>query len=360
MLLIPLVLLLISQPFNIPHAMNKKYIQLNLKIMLVILLFTIQGVAQRIQEVSNPVITVSNLEESVKFYSEVLTFQLTSTREYSGEIVNRLFGIDDDQARIKVARLQLGSESIQLLDFISPTDSRPIPLDSKSNDLWFQHIAIVTNDMDKAYAVLSDHQVVHVSTSPQTLPDYIPEASGIKAFYFRDPDGHNLEIIYFPEQKGNPKWQTSSGGPFLGIDHSAIGIDRTDRSLRFYQDILGLVVMGKSENFGPEQEHLNQVFGARLLITGLRAQQGIGFEFLDYIAPPGGRPYPRDSQPNDLWHWHTTMYVNSLEKYHHKLMDENIEIISNGIVVLDKLTWGYSKGLMIRDPDKHAVLLVEN
>jgi len=35
-----------------------------------------------------------------------------------------------------------------------------------------------------------------------------------------------------------------------------------------YCDILGFAVAGGSENYGPEQEHLNNVFGAWLRITG--------------------------------------------------------------------------------------------
>ena len=75
---------------------------------------------------------------------------------------------------------------------------------------------------------------------------------------------------------------------FLGIDHTAIVVSDTGKSLAFYRDLLGLRVAGESENYGVEQEHLNQVFGARLHITGLRAEHGPGIEFLEYITPPGG------------------------------------------------------------------------
>ena len=43
--------------------------------------------------------------------------------------------------------------------------------------------------------------------------------------------------------------------------------------MRFYRDALGLRVAGESTNYGPEQERLNNVFGARLQITGLRAAE---------------------------------------------------------------------------------------
>jgi hypothetical protein len=60
--------------------------------------------------------------------------------------------------------------------------------------------------------------------------------------------------------------------------------------------------VGESENFGPEQERLNNVFGARLRITALRAPDGPGVELLEYLAPRDGRPFPPDTRASDLWH----------------------------------------------------------
>lgn len=134
-------------------------------------------------------------------------------------------------------------------------------------------------------------------------------AGGIKAFYFRDPDRHYLEILQFPAGKGEAKWQRKDQ-LFLGIDRTAIVVSHTESSLKFYQDVLGLKVAGTSENYGTEQEHLNNVFGARLRITGLRAPGGgPGIELLEYLSPQDGRPYPADERANDLFHWQTTLTV---------------------------------------------------
>ena len=46
-------------------------------------------------------------------------------------------------------------------------------------------------------------------------------------------------------------------------------------------------VAGESENYGPEQERLNNVFGAHLRITALRAASGPGIELLEYLVAPG-------------------------------------------------------------------------
>jgi len=74
----------------------------------------------------------------------------------------------------------------------------------------------------KAYEHLRRAKVKHVSTAPQTLPAWNKDAGGIKAFYFRDPEDHVLEIIWFPAGKGDPKWQQPGTNLFLGIDHTAI------------------------------------------------------------------------------------------------------------------------------------------
>ena len=80
------------------------------------------------------------------------------------------------------------------------------------------------------------------------IPTSNKAAAGIRAFYFKDPDGHNLEVIYFPPEKGDPRWQNANGKLFLGIDHTAIVVEDTTRSLKFYRDLLGLKLAGESMN----------------------------------------------------------------------------------------------------------------
>ena len=65
--------------------------------------------------------------------------------------------------------------------------------------------------------------------------------------------------------------------------------------------------MAGSENYGTEQEHLNNVFGARLRITRLQPASGPGVELLEYLTPRGGRPIPPDARANDISHWQTEM-----------------------------------------------------
>src|SRR5262249_2375012 len=137
---------------------------------------------------------------------------------------------------------------------------------------------------------------------PQTIPLSNPAAGGIRAFYFRDPDRHSLELIWYPEGKGRAIWRESEGRLFMGIDHTAIAVSDTEQSLRFYRDVLGFAVAGESLNFGTEQEQLSGVPGAKVRITGLIGRTGFGVEFLQYLEPGAGRPIPPDSEADDLWH----------------------------------------------------------
>jgi catechol 2,3-dioxygenase-like lactoylglutathione lyase family enzyme len=312
------------------------------------------------QKVINPVVTVSDLDNSLVFYTKILPFELVGIREIDHVSVAKLFNISSPDTKVKIATLKLGEETFELMDFIEKENGLKIPEDSRSNDLWFQHIAIVVSDMDAAYKILSNKEVEQVSTMPETLPAYITAAAGIKAFYFHDPDGHNLEFIYFPQGKGNPKWQNFPKNKiFLGIDHTAFGSDKTSSSLKFYRDIIGLKIAGQSENYGSEQEHLNQVFGAHLKITGLASQQGIGVELLDYISPLGGRNYPKNAHANDLIHWHTIIQVEGLNAIYEKLILQGYTIVSQGIVPLNDMVIKAKNGLLVRDSDGHAVLLCE-
>jgi catechol 2,3-dioxygenase-like lactoylglutathione lyase family enzyme len=303
--------------------------------------------------------TVSDLDRSVDWYTRVLTFVKVSEVEASGPEVERLYGVFG--ARVRVARLRLGEETLELTEFLAPR-GRPIPSDARSNDRTFQHVAIVVSDMAKAYARLREAKAVHASTGPQKLPAWNPNAGGIEAFYFKDPDGHALEVISFPEGKGEAHWHRRNSGDalFLGIDHTAIVVSDTDASLKLYRDVLGLRVAGASENWGDEQEHLNAVFGARLRITGLRAATGPGVEFLEYLVPGDGRPYSESSRANDLWYWQTQLAVGDAAAAEKALFSARARFVSTGARTLPDSRLGFTRALIARDPDGHALELTEN
>ena len=297
-------------------------------------------------------ITVSDMDRAVDFYSHVLSFNKVRDTEVSGEMYENLEGVFG--VRMRVVRMQLGDEFIELTEYLAPK-GHPIPAGARSNDRSFQHIAIIVSDMDKAYAWLRRNKVEHASSGPQLLPNWNKNASGIKAFYFKDPDGHPLEILQFPPDKGAEKWHWPSDTLFLGIDHTAIVVGDTEESLRFYRDLLGMRIVGESENYGTEQEHLNNVFGAHLRITSLRAGSGPGIELLEYLSPRDGSPFPLDEHANDVIHRQTVLVTRSADQAARDLFSAKVNFVSSGVIANQMDELGYRIAFIVRDPDGHAV-----
>ena len=307
----------------------------------------------RVMAVDSIGITVEHMDRAVDFYTRVLNFEELSDVEVSGREVERLQGIFG--ARMRVVRLKLGDESLELTEYLTPR-GRPVPADMRPNDRAFQHAAIIVSDIDTAYRRLRQFHVEHASTSPQRLPDWNPNAGGISAFYFRDPDRHFLEILQFPPGKGLAKWRRADR-LFLGIDHTAIVVGDTDQSLKLYRDGFQMKIAGESENYDTEQEHLNGVFGARLRITALRADEGPGIELLEYLAPRDGSPAPTDLRANDIAHWQTTLIANAPARINDLLRQRIFTLVSPNVVALPKPSLALREAIVVRDPDGHGIRL---
>ncbi|MFM9888676.1 MAG: VOC family protein [Burkholderiales bacterium] len=308
-------------------------------------------------EITGFVMTVSDIDRAVAFYESALHFKCIDDRVIGSDRHARLAGAHD--TKVRRATLQLGDERIELEQYL-PAGPEIKPISARSQDLSFQHIAIVVSDMQRAHAHLSKHPIRAISNGPQTLPESNKAAAGIKAFKFRDPDGHPLELLEFPRDKGNPKWRDAVGARlFLGIDHSAITVADTDRSTSFYRDVLGMRVTGQSLNAGVTQEQLDDAPGAVVRVTGLRPshERGPGLEFLHYLTPSDGRAAVAGLSASDLASTRVVLEVESVEALLHRLVAHRVEIVSDGIVA--DSPFGPGKALMVRDPDGHALVLTQ-
>ena len=290
------------------------------------------------------------------------------------------------EARLKLVRLALGRERLELLEVqeLGPGQrpGRPFPADSRSNDLWFQHICIVVRDLERASApvcqAIAADSLQAISAAPQRLPDWNSAAAGIKAFKLHGPEGHCLELLAFPPGKGDPRWRqldapdssASSNGPdqaglFLGIDHSAIGVADSARSCRFYNQLLGLRLGGDGINEGPEQDGLDGLSGTQVRITSHRCPRGAGIECLGYRSPEGGRPMPADLGPQDRAHGQLRLVVGreigQLEAIAMAVEPHGGRLLSPAVVALpppEARELGFRAGLQVSDPDGHRLQLV--
>ena len=234
--------------------------------------------AKRILRISR---IVADLDRAEAFYRDALGFRRVASNPAS---------------RV----MRLGAEEIGLVRLDPPGPA--YPSDSRSNDLWFQHLAIVVDDMDAAWRHLEGFAPGRITVGgPQLLP---PRNGGVVAVKFRDPDGHPLELLWFPPGQGRPVWHDAGPdvkrGPFLGIDHSAIAVSGTASSLRFYRS-LGFRPAARSWNQGPAQARLDGLPDAKLRVTSLRiaGASGPGLELLAYDPPGRAAPRPRRAVTTD-------------------------------------------------------------
>jgi catechol 2,3-dioxygenase-like lactoylglutathione lyase family enzyme len=90
-------------------------------------------------------VTVSDMDRAVDFYTRVLSFEKVSDVGVAGAEWEHLAGVFG--ARSRVVRLRLGAEQLELTEYLAPR-GRPVPVDSRSEDRWFQHVAIIVRDPD--------------------------------------------------------------------------------------------------------------------------------------------------------------------------------------------------------------------
>lgn len=292
-------------------------------------------------QVLGVMLTVSDLEKMRAFFTTLLGCQDLGTSDLDGE----LFGMPGADAQLAI--LKLGEQHVYLLAFDQP--GKPYP-PTRGNDHLFQHMAIVVSDLEEAHDLLTKQGITPISEGPVTIPEWNEPAAGIKAFYFRSPENHPLELIYFPPKKGRTLWQEKDR-LFLGIDHTALTVYHTDQSLSFYRDLLGMQVFGESLNHGPTQEALSGVAGAKVRITGLGfpKAEAMGVEFLHYLHPDGGKPTPA-LQGNDLGCTYTVIQVVDPKKWE--------KLAQSSGKFTPRTPKEIRAAYVTQDPDLHRVLIV--
>ncbi len=236
---------------------------------------------QTLQAVAGFTLVTADLPRLVRFYRGVLGFALHGADAPIGDGEMALLGLSGAGRR---QMLSLGDQTLWIDQF--EHTGRAYPADGDAASLWFQHLALVVDDMHGAHARLRGTAPISQGGSQQ-----LPSASGgVQAFKFRDPDGHPLELLQFPGG-GTPRaWRNRrrlDGQIGLGIDHSAISVSDADASAAFYR-ALGLVMGERTLNEGPAQQRLDGLPGVEVEVVPMMARNGVPhLELLGYRTPKG-------------------------------------------------------------------------
>lgn len=206
--------------------------------------------------------TVADLAATEAFYRDGLGFTRVAPPEPVPTAQAEAMGLADRRA--VQLRMRLGHQSVTFLAAEPP--GAPYPADPAATDPFFQHLAIPVRAMGAAMAQLEPLHPVPISRGgPQVLP---ASSGGVTAYKFRDPDGHPLELIFFPDGPPAARWRDASG-LFLGIDHSAITVTDLDAALAFLTGPLGLTVAQRGLNHGPDQARLDGVDDPQVDVVAL-------------------------------------------------------------------------------------------
>jgi len=258
------------------------------------------------------------------------------------------------RARGRRSLLRLGRERIELLEFTDMA-GRPYPPNSTSTDLWFQHMAIIVNDMTHAHQqVMANRRFRPISRNgPVPLP---ADSGGVTAFKFRDQDGHPLELLAFPEGRVPAAWRNANGrGCFLGVDHTAIAVSDSVSSTGFFTSVFGLSVGTRTENRGPEQDDLDDVDDVHVSVTPLAPDlPAPRLELLHYHVGPR-RPIPPDTASNDIVATHSAVRVASLGATAEALARRGTPLADRDLMILR----GGIRAALVSGPDGHRFLVEE-
>ena len=273
----------------------------------------------RAQAILHVSLTVADLAAAEAFYVGALGFSRQGTVRKVDPVLAGLLGADS----LHTLLLQRGQQVLELAAFDPPGSA--YPPSRSSNDLWFQHLALATSDVAAAMRGLAGtpHEAISM-TGAQPLP------GGIVACKFRDPEGHPLELIAFPNQD-----RATAGG----IDHTAISVADAAASVRFYTETLGFTVASRQVNTGPAQDALDALDGTLVDVVALApGRPAPHLELLCY-RNPRGRPAEM-LRPADIAASRLVLLVDDLSRH-------------AGAVTLPDGT----RAALTHDPDGHALLL---
>lgn len=144
-----------------------------------------------------------------------------------------------------------------------------------------------------------------------------------------------------------------------GIDHVGVTSSNLERSLTFYCDLLGMIVIDQGVDESAEMATLLGIDGVAFEFADLDSGDGRVFELLRYRRPEGApAPTPQPFNPGTP---HLAIRVADLDAVAGRLADAGVTVISRAVLAIDApgTPWDGGRYLLTRDPDGVIVELVE-
>lgn len=139
-------------------------------------------------------ITVSNLERSLAFWSDVLGFEPSHTAHQTGEMAREITGVAGAEIKLAVVKAP-GGHKIELLEYLAPPE-RKRHVDLRPCDVGSVHVALIVDDLEAILSAINASGW-KAAGKPQTLQS--GPNDGKRVIYVRDPDGTTIEFMQLPK-----------------------------------------------------------------------------------------------------------------------------------------------------------------
>jgi len=138
-------------------------------------------------------VTVSDMDESLRFYRDVLGLEVISDGWTGGPSAARVWGIEPGKVRIVFLRVP-GSDTV--LEFFDFQTIERHPASARPCDYGAGHMCLYVDDAESLHARAVERgyrsrggEVVEIERGPH---------AGAKAVYLVDPDGYHVELYELP------------------------------------------------------------------------------------------------------------------------------------------------------------------
>jgi len=304
-------------------------------------------------------IGVNDMEKSLSFYQNILGFTEVMF-DYSGALTGMdwVVGKSGVKARIVLLKSEragpLGQGMIKLIQFLPPSKASPLNVDYIWSDIGISEVAVNVINMEKVLAQVKE-KGIKVVLPPQ---HEVFDNKEVIYAYIRDPDGSLVELVEWVKCK-----DFLGGSGIEGVNHISIGVNDMEKSLSFYQNILGFTEVFLDSTglvkLPPalKKEGAPDSLNLRLVMLTNNYRDG-WLEMAQHVPPYKPKHKPAYAQWTHIGHIEFSIGVSNIEKVYTELHKKNVKFLCSP----QKVSFpplGEWKFAYVAEPDGLFVSLVE-
>lgn len=137
-------------------------------------------------EIRHTGIVVSDMEQSLKFYHDLIGLKVVKDFTEKGKYIDSISGLSGVHLRMVKLIADDGS-MIELLQYLSHPNQPPVK--SKLYDLGCSHVAFTVDNLDNEYKRLLEKNIKF------NCPPFVSPDGYAKVTFCHDPDGTSIELV---------------------------------------------------------------------------------------------------------------------------------------------------------------------